>query len=292
MLETIIEDINLDKTYDSGQVFSWVPKNGAYFIPIKNRLYRAEQIEPSSAKCTLVSKTFSKKDEKEGLDKIKSELFFYFDVQKNYPNLYDYIEKKHPELKNGVEYGRGIRLLRQDSLEMLITFILSANNNISRIRGSLAKIRQNFGTSIPGTEKGSFYTFPDLKALSNISVEDFQNFGAGYRAPYLNETIGVLMGIKDYNVWDLLSTDELIKQLSNLKGIGPKVAHCIALFGYGRWDVFPIDTWIKKALFKYYGIEKPNKKVLDYLINEKFKENSALVQQIMFYQLKTDTKGE
>lgn len=290
MYEFIVNDIDLKKTYDSGQVFSWYPHNDEYYIPIGSRLYKAKQINTNDAKINVLNESIKnklKKQEKNEIDLVLSE---YFDVGRDYPSLYDEITKKHNELKEGVDFSRGMRLLKQDISEMIITFMLSANNHIPRIRNTLSKIREFAGNTIIEIDGIKFYSFPSLDSLSKLSEEKYKEFGAGYRAAYLCETTKLLSNLSYDDKWKKLKTQELVQKLCELKGIGPKVAHCIVLFGYGRWDSFPIDTWVKKALSKYYGIEKTGKKELEYLIEKKFAKNSALVQQVMFYSLKKESE--
>lgn len=281
MADFIVKDIDLKKTYDSGQVFSWTQQDSEYIIPIGQNLYRASQLGGGAQLCLLHSGEDGFEDKK-----MEEELSVYFDCARNYPLLLNKISKEHPELLDAAEFGRGIRILKQDIGEMIITFMLSANNHISRIRNTLAKIRKSAGKVICSIEGEDYYAFPNMEELAKISESDYKDFGAGYRAAYLCETTKALLQT-DYMAWQDLATQNLIKELVALKGIGPKVAHCISLFGYGRWNVFPVDTWVKKALFSYYKIENNNSATLEHLIVDRFKGESALVQQLMFFYQKS-----
>ncbi len=277
-MDLLIKDIDLRKNYDSGQIFNWHDiGNETYIVPIKASLFKLKQLDKDTASLTLI---------KGNIDDIGD----YFDFNRNYALIYDKIAKEHPELADGVSYTRGIRLFKQDYLEMIITFMFSANNNIPRIKASINHLREKLGEKITEYNGITYYEFPKLERLSEFSEADFKEIGAGYRANYLFETIKKLSEDKAYNSWDALETKDLINKLKTLKGIGPKVAHCIALFAYGRWDVFPVDTWVKKALFSVYGMENINEKVIEKELLEKFADNSALVQQILFYCQKEQKK--
>ncbi len=147
-----------------------------------------------------------------------------------------------PELTEAADDSRGVRLLRQDPFEMIISFIISANNNIPRIKGIIERICRR-----AGEEREWGYTFPTREAICTLSAQDFAGLGAGYRAPYLFEAART---VTEEFVADLLASDTATatKKLLTVKGVGPKVADCIMLFGLGKGDTFPVDTWMIQAL--------------------------------------------
>ena len=173
---------------------------------------------------------------------IKSDDIEYF---KNYFDLstdYDKITTKlstFDELKEKVEYGKGIRIFKQDFVETVISFIISANNNIKRIQKIIEKICEKVGE-----KKNGYYAFPTIKQLQTLSVEQLKELGLGYRAQYLYDTCRMEEEIAQIQTQP---TQQAIKSLLKLKGIGPKVANCILLFGLNRTDSYPVDTWIFKA---------------------------------------------
>ncbi len=278
MNDIILKNIDLDKNFDSGQVFRWYRANDGYIAVIGGSLYLFEDLSDFKVKASLISGT--------PLD-IKR----YFDNDRNYDKINTSIIKEHKRLQKVVDYGKGIRILRQDPLEMIITFILSANNNINRIRNSVEAISKAKGKYVADYDGISYYSFPSLSALKELSEIDFKNFGAGYRANYLYETISRL-SLEDVDYMKKLDTDALIDALKRYKGVGQKVAECIALFGYGRFDVFPIDTWMKKALSHFYGLEGYKDKELAFKVRELFSDNRALVQQYMFFYMREDGKND
>lgn len=180
-------------------------------------------------------------------------------------------------LKPAIEYGFGIRILKQDPLEMLISFIISANNNIPRIKSTIEKICEGYGT-----KKEDYFAFPTLSQLESIPLEFFRKVGCGYRSEYLVDTISRL---KNFNLDEIYDLDlvEARKRLMSLKGVGRKVADCVLLFGFSRTDVFPTDTWIEKVYKENYGKEMEAKKVSEFF-SKMFGNLSGYAQQYLFYE--------
>lgn len=201
----------------------------------------------------------------------------YFDFYTNYDMILSRLGK-FEILGSALEYGKGVRLLRQPLVEVIVDFIISANNNIPRIRNSVTAIATNFGQKM---EWG--YAFPDLGSLKQITEKDFVKFGCGYRAPYLVETIQKISEPMFLENLSKLKTLELRKELLKLKGIGPKVADCILLFGFNRFDVFPVDTWIDKVYHEdFKGLETKREKIAEWFV-QTFGMDSGYCQQYLFY---------
>ena len=179
-----------------------------------------------------------------------------------------------------IEYGHGIRIVKQDLFETVISFIVSANNNIKRIQMILDRLRQKLGQNM-----GDYYAFPTREALLSVNEEFFANIGAGYRAKYLYETVR-LINEKTLKEWDMLSTPDLRKKLIGLSGVGPKVADCILLFGYGRGDVFPVDTWMAQMYNKFYE-QQENREAIRYNLTKQFGQLSGFAQQYLFFFMRT-----
>ncbi len=223
----------------------------------------------------------------------------FFDLKTDYGKIKEVL-CKHEIMKTPIQFGWGIRILRQDLFETLIAFIISANNNIKRIQLILWRLREKFGTKM-----GDFYAFPSREQLLTASESDFAEMGAGYRAKYLFQVLRQV-DEKILKEWQNLPTQELRAKLISLAGVGPKVADCILLFGYGRKDVFPVDTWIEKMFWKFYGesdfvrnLQKSPKKadflqenaisrekIRDFLTAE-FGQLSGFAQQYLFYSMRS-----
>ena len=257
------EDFNIEHTLECGQVFSYEKKEN-YFVYSADKM--AEVIENKNG----------------FLIKTNDTTYFenYFDLKTDYAKIKKHLSN-YDILREPVRYGYGIRILRQDLFETLISFIVSANNNIKRIKAILFKLRQ-----MCGTKKDGFYAFPTREQLLRVSEEDLKGIGAGYRAKYIYEVVRQIDD-KTLHKWKDLDTPALRKQLMTLMGVGPKVADCIMLFGYGRGDVFPVDTWIHQMYEKYYSECKNREKIRQNLTKE-FGLMSGYAQQYLFYFMRAD----
>jgi N-glycosylase/DNA lyase len=204
-------------------------------------------------------------------------------------------------IETAIEFGYGIRILKQDIFETIISFIFSANNNIKRIINSLDNLRKTRGKEIKMDmsnikneklksilQKEKFFSFPKLQDLVGLDAEYFKSIGAGYRASYLVDAISELAKLSELinngqNINEM-ETNTLMNELIKLKGVGRKVAECVLLFSFDRKDVFPVDTWIKKV---YSELQSNNKnlsasQISNKLISE-FGQLSGYVQQYLFY---------
>jgi len=192
-------------------------------------------------------------------------------------------------LKNSIEYGNGIRLLNQDLWETIISFIISANNNIPRIKGIIDRISKKYGNKIEWNGK-EYYTFPDVKQLSKASQQDLRDLGTGFRDKYIYGTTQKILN-NEINLEDLhqeVNTKKVRDILLSLSGVGPKVADCILLFStLKRFDVFPIDIWVRRVMNDLYikneDETKVNKTQIEELANKKYGNLKGIAQQYLFY---------
>ncbi|MDR2603589.1 MAG: hypothetical protein LBC11_03470 [Puniceicoccales bacterium] len=189
----------------------------------------------------------------------------YFDLQRDYGMIKDLIlTANDPFLRDAIAYGAGLRILRQDLWETIVSFIISQRNNIPRIKSTIEKLCAPYA-----------YAFPSPHILARYDEKDFCNLGLGYRARYLTDIAGsVKAGTFDMEYLKTLSTREAITYLKNFNGIGEKVANCIVLYGLHRLEVFPIDTWISRIIRNQYGGNFDIKNFSPY---------AGIVQQYMFF---------
>ena len=204
--------------------------------------------------------------------------YFYnfFDFNTDYSKIKDQL-KCDEFLKKAVDYGYGIRILKNDLFEMIVSFIISANNNIGRIKKSIEYLCSHFGEKNNG-----YYAFPTLDELKCATAIDYKNAGLGYRAEQLKETISTLTN-SDIENLKSLNLDEQFKFLINLKGVGEKVANCILLFGLNRKDVFPVDTWINKVYNHLTNTTTTNRKLITRELTSRYGNLSGYAQQYFFY---------
>lgn len=257
------DDFNPQHILECGQIFSF-KKNGENY-----------QVFSADKKAEIF-------ETKNGyIIKTKNPDYFenFFDLKTDYGEIKKKL-KKYDILTKPIEYGHGIRIVKQDLFETVISFIVSANNNIKRIQMILDRMRQKLGQNM-----GDYYAFPTREALLSVNEEFFTNIGAGYRAKYLYETVR-LIDEKTLKEWDLLSTPDLRKKLIGLSGVGPKVADCILLFGYGRGDVFPVDTWMAQMYNKFYEHQE-NREAIRYNLTKQFGQLSGFAQQYLFFFMRT-----
>ena len=213
---------------------------------------------------------------------------FYFDLDRNYEEIKLQLSNVDEYLKTSVEYGKGIRILNQDLWETIISFIISANNNIPRIKGIIERISEKYGTEIEWNRK-KYYIFPTPEKLSQATVEDLRSLGTGFRDKRIFETTQmVLNGRFDLKAITQKDTLTAREELLTLSGVGPKVADCILLFStLKRLDVFPIDVWVRRVMNELYikneDENKVSKKEIMKLAEKKFGRLEGLAQQYLFY---------
>jgi N-glycosylase/DNA lyase len=186
-------------------------------------------------------------------------------------------------VENAFQYGKGLRLLKQDKFETLISFIISTNNNIKRIKTIIEKICAALGRRCK-SGGGSFFAFPAAEKMAAMDEGFYREMGCGYRAAWILEAAQRAAELRkgDFDIPDTLSTEELIEKLMAFRGIGPKAADCIALFAFNRYDVFPVDTWVKKIYVDLFNGGASEKTMRKNLIN-RFGCFSGIAQQFLFY---------
>lgn len=222
-------------------------------------------------------------------NKLEEKIKNYFDLDRNYKSIKLKLSKIDESLKNSIQYGEGIRLLNQDLWETIISFIISANNNIPRIKGIIKRISENYGNEIIWNGK-KYYTFPKPEELSKASVKDLRNLGLGFRDTRVYETTKIILE----NRLDLKKLKEekdsmvVREKLLTLPGVGPKVADCILLFStLKRLEVFPIDVWVRRVMNELYikseDENKVSKKLIEKLAREKYGDLAGIAQQYLFY---------
>ena len=257
--EDIAEAIDLDKIAASGQCFRWRKTgDGAYAIPAFGRVLHIarDSLGRLEADCA--------RDEWEKLWRP------YFDADTDYAAIRGEIARDDAYLLAAAEAGRGIVILRQEPFETLISFIVSQNNNIPRIRRILAALcadedKKAEGDIIP--------CFPTPAGIAALGEEGLLRMGMGYRAEYVLEAARRYERAPFWADRDEPTAD-VLRRLTEYKGVGPKVAACVALFGLGRKDAFPVDVWVRRILDARYRGRFPM---------ERYARNLGVYQQYMFY---------
>lgn len=201
----------------------------------------------------------------------------YFDLNRSYSSIYYEEHKKHDYVRKAMDCGRGIRILRQDPWEMLVTFIISQRKSIPAIMGSVEALADQYGHPIE-TKYGTVNSFPTADEMAHASVDDLRKCSLGYRAPYIYDAVQrVISGSLDLNAIADYDDEELFRELQTVQGVGKKVANCICLFGYGRIARVPVDVWIARAVEEDCCGKDP------FLL---FGNNAGIIQQYIFYYKK------
>ena len=278
-----VDSFELKDTFDCGQCFRWnEQEDGSYTGVFKGNVLN---VKKEGNKVTF--KGICNGD-------IKEVVGDYFDLNRDYEKIKETLSKItlskiDDNMKKSVEYGNGIRILNQDLWETIISFIISANNNIPRIKGIIERLSKNYGKEIDYNGE-KYYTFPTAEELKDVSVEKYRELGLGFRDIRLYETTKMILN-REVDLDELRNnpnTMEVRDKLLTLSGVGPKVADCILLFSdLKRFEVFPIDVWVRRVMNDLYikneDETKVNKKQIEKIAKEKFGDLAGLAQQYLFY---------
>lgn len=273
------KSFNLRDIFECGQCFRWnKQEDGSYTGIWKENVLNIRQEDNK-----IIFKGICQNGN------IEKEIKEYFDLERNYEEIKDKLAKIDENMKLSIKYGEGIRILNQDLWETIISFIISANNNIPRIKGIIERLSKKYGKEIKWNNE-SYYTFPTAEELKNVTVEEYRNLGLGFRDIRLYETTKMI-NEKQIDLEKLKqnpNTQEVRDKLLTLSGVGPKVADCILLFStLKRFEVFPIDVWVRRVMNELYikkeDETKVSKKEIEKLAQEKFGNLAGMAQQYLFY---------
>ena len=264
--------------FECGQCFRWEKEDdGSYTGIVKNNVINVKKVNNEVIFYSI------------GADNLEELVKEYFDLERNYEDIKNTLSKVDSYLENSINYGNGIRILNQDLWETIISFIISANNNIPRIKGIINRLSYKYGNKIIWNNK-EYYTFPTVESLSKATVEELRKTGLGFRDIRVYETTQKILN----NQVDLeelhkeKDTKKIREILLTLSGVGPKVADCILLFStLKRFDVFPIDVWVRRVMNDLYikneDESKVDKKEIEKLAKEKYGNLEGIAQQYLFY---------
>ena len=258
-----LEFFSLSKTVDCGQCFRFFEKDGYIYGIAQNKCIKAVQTDDKTLRLFTAT----------------NDLPFwrnYFALDTDYASIRASLPSDETSLLSK-EISSGIRILNQDKWEALCSFIISQNNNIPRIKKLIEALSKEFGEKIE-TSDGIFYSFPEAEKIASADIEALRALKLGFRAEYVLDAAKKVVNEPDFlERVSLLDTKEATKLLCEIKGVGPKVASCALLFGFGKKDAFPIDVWVKRILDKYYPSLSYDK------AGEYFGEYAGIAQQYLFY---------
>ena len=279
------DKVVLKHIFDCGQCFRFVCEEGGSYSGV----FRRSFINVSLQEQGNIMKV--KRILGESID--EEELYRFFDLESSYERIKEKFKAKDEVMKKAILKGEGIRILRQDFFETLITFIISQNNNISRIRKNIESICAAYGSEV---EAGSgIYAFPTAEELAGAKEKDLKALKLGYRAGYIVKSVEHYIKKKDRiqrcieklaKEYKMQEEENLFNELMKFPGVGAKVADCIMLFATPCKNRFPIDTWIKKIMEEKYAMKVESKKDKDKVqkfVEVKFSPYAGIAQQYLFY---------
>ncbi len=286
MIIEVRDDFDLKKIQISGQCFRVKEAGSGIFMFI------------TGEHVVFIKELGDKKFEVSCSEKEWEEIWTaYFDLDRSYEDICRKEYGKHDFTDKAIDFGRGLRILRQDKWEMLVSFIISQRKSIPAISSAVEALCRKFGSEIDVTgvhfeEDGEWstdeackepiYSFPTPEQMAGATLDDFKECGLGYRAPYVYDAIRkVLSGELDLEEICRLDDEALFEKLMTVHGVGIKVSNCVCLFAYSRMGRAPIDVWIKRAIDEEYGGVDPF---------PEYGENAGIIQQYIFYYEKNGAK--
>ncbi|GIM28479.1 8-oxoguanine DNA glycosylase [Clostridium polyendosporum] len=289
-------NFNIKQTFECGQCFRWErEKNGNYIGVAHNRVIELEQ----NGDDVIIHNTNEEDFNNLWID--------YFDLKRNYSKIKEELSEDEL-LKKSVEFGYGIRILKQQPFEILVSFIISARNSIPIISKTIKKISERWGTSIEYKGR-TYFSFPTVEQLHRADLEDIKGTGASFRSKYIYDTIQkvykcneLLNDIEkdptkfifteenkpdilkyDLNMITDMNDDQCHLALQEFQGVGAKVADCIMLFSMRKYSAFPVDVWIKRAMQHFYLAPDVSLNKIRIFARDKFGELAGFAQQYLFY---------
>lgn len=273
ILEGISEDFEPKHVFECGQCFRWLrEEDGSYTGVVQGKVINVKKEND-----LIIFDNTNKED-------FENIWFDYFDLGRNYGEIKKQLKVMDEYLEKATEFGKGIRILQQDGWEMLISFIISANNRIPMIQRAINNLSERYGKFIDEYRGKKYYAFPTPEELSTVSVEDIRACQTGFRDKYIKSVVDyVNENDEDVLSYRKLDTSECIKELVKFNGVGPKVADCIALFGMQKYDTFPVDVWVKRVMEEFYVEDNLSLPKIRKFALDKFGDLAGFAQQYLFY---------
>lgn len=266
-----VSDFDVTHTFDCGQCFRWeVQSDGSYTGVAYGRVVN---IASQNGKVTIKNTN---------IDDVRKIWVDYLDLGRDYGDVKQgFVHDEN--LRAAMEFGSGIRILRQEMFECLVSFIISTQNAIPRIKKIVAQLSRMYGSPVDYNDC-TYYTFPTAEQLDGITEADLAPLKAGYRAKYIVDCVNKVNSgaiILD-EVFDM-STDDARKCLLGICGVGPKVADCVMLFSMCKYDAFPIDVWVKRVMSNLYTGDNSTPRQIQQYATEHFGAYAGMAQQYLFY---------
>lgn len=266
-----VKDFNPKHVFECGQCFRWNLNPMGHYCGVAGENYA--EIKYSDGVLEIIGST-------------KEEFYTfwldYFDLERDYSKIKGELSLKDEYMRRAIEFGKGIRILRQEPFETLVSFIISANNNIPRIKKCIENLCRNYGEKI----KDDVYAFPKPHNLANVCENELSDcIKAGYRCNYIVEASRLFVeqpfSKESFQKIDIANARRFMRQY---KGVGPKVADCILLFTGSYYNAFPVDVWVRKVMTNLYNVS--THKEIDEFVQEYFGSIAGFAQQYLFYAIR------
>lgn len=277
-----IENFDAKAIFTCGQAFRWYEESDGSFTTV----HLGRVLNVLNEKDKVIFKGTN-------LEEFNEIWMDYFDLNTDYKEIRKVLSNNEI-LPKAMKYGEGIRILNQNHFEMLISFIISANNMIPRIKKSIEVISMRYGRFICEDENRKYYSFPTVEELSKATVEDLREFAkVGFRDKRIFDTVNMILNEKiDLYSFENLETDTLREELLKFSGVGNKVADCIMLFSYKRGEVFPVDVWIKRVMEELFIKKETPVKKISKEADRIFGKYAGYAQQYLFYYGREEKIGK
>ena len=280
-----VNDFQLDHVFDCGQCFRWNKEEDGSYTGI------------AGGKILNVSRNGSDLV----LENTDAEEFIgfwreYFDFDTDYTEIKKHLIEKDPVMEEAIRAGQGIRILNQDVWETVVSFIISANNNIPRIKKCIESLCERYGEKAGRYKGKDYYSFPEPEVIAKLTLDDLVPCRLGYRAKYIIATAQAFV-TNGREYYDELKNEDIssaraMDRISALSGVGPKVANCIMLFSLKKRSAFPIDVWMKKVMNHLYGFNENDVKGMEQFAADTFGDVAGIAQQYLFYYMRNQTFDE
>lgn len=275
-----IKDFNPKHTFLCGQCFRWDENSDGSFTGIAFS-------KPVNISCTEDSITIRNIT----LSEFNGQWKNYLDLDSDY-NLIKQSVALDDNLRNAIDFGWGIKILNQELFECLISFIISTQNAIPRIKKIVEKLSEMYGDKVEYDNR-VFYAFPTAEQLRDVSEEALSPLKAGYRAAYIIDAVNkILSGEVCLDNLHTLAYEDAKRELMKIRGVGPKVADCVLLFALHKKEAFPIDVWVKRTMQNLYLDENANEKSIQKFASEYFGAYAGVAQQYLFYYSRENKLGK
>jgi len=274
-----IRDFSADEIFESGQCFRFAREKNGSFTGVVRGCFANISYDNEEDVLTVWSDYMPKSDA------LRTKFWRdFFDLDRDYKEIKRALSDKDPVMEKAIISAGGLRVLNQEPWETLISFIVSQNSNIPRIKGCIEALCERFGEKVGRFEGRDMYAFPTIKALSSATPEDLDICKLGYRAQYIAEAarqVSVDGGAFLDTAYS--ADDEKAGQyLLTLSGVGPKVANCVMLFSMKKTDSFPIDVWMARAMNELYGIPEKDHDAMREYANSHFSPWGGIAQMYLF----------